>query len=131
MNKVIISGNLTKDPETRQAATTNVTRFTVAVNRRRTAEGEQLTDFINCVSFGKSADFIAKYFHKGMKILLEGRIQTGSYEKDGVKHYTTEVITESAEFGEKKASTAETEINKASEEFMPIPEGEQIALPFD
>ena len=102
MNKVILMGRLTKDPETRQAGETIVTKFSIAVDRRRKTEGGQAADFPSVVAFGKTAEFINKYFHKGMKIALDGRIQTGSYDKDGVKHYTTEVVAENVEFAESK-----------------------------
>jgi single-strand DNA-binding protein len=103
MNKVILMGRLTKDPETRQAGDTIVTRFSIAVDRRYKQDGGQAADFPSCVAFGKTAEFINKYFHKGMKILLEGRLQTGDYtDKNGVKHYTTDVIADSVEFAESK-----------------------------
>lgn len=106
MNKVILVGRLTRDPETRQAGETTVTRFSIAVDRRFKQEGGQAADFPSIVAFGKTAEFISKYFHKGMKIALEGRIQTGSYEKDGVNHYTTDVIAEAVEFAESKRTDA-------------------------
>lgn len=102
MNKVILMGRLTKDPEARQAGDTTVSKFSVAVDRRVKTEGGQAADFPSIVAFGKTAEFINKYFKKGMKIAIEGRIQTGSYDKDGVKHYTTDVIAETVEFAESK-----------------------------
>lgn len=97
MNKVILIGRLTKDPELRFAAGTGtgVSRFTVAVNRRKKEDG---ADFINCVAFGKTAETISQYFTKGRQIGLIGHMQTGNYEKDGVKHYTTDVIIETFDF---------------------------------
>ena len=95
-------GRLTNDPDVRDAGNTTVARFNIAVDRKFKQDGGQAADFPSIVAFGKTAEFISKYFHKGMKILLEGRIQTGSYEKDGVKHYTTDVIAEAVEFAESK-----------------------------
>ena len=114
MNKVILMGRLTKDPETRQAGETIVTKFSIAVDRRRKTEGGQAADFPSIVAFGKTAEFINKYFHKGMKIALDGRIQTGSYDKDGVKHYTTEVVAENVEFAESKKADNTQQIGRAS-----------------
>ena len=102
MNKVILMGRLTNEPDVRDAGNTTVARFNIAVDRKFKQDGGQAADFPSIVAFGKTAEFISKYFHKGMKILLEGRIQTGSYEKDGVKHYTTDVIAEAVEFAESK-----------------------------
>lgn len=103
MNKIILLGRLTKEPDTRQAGEITIARFTLAVNRRYKKEGGQDADFPNVVAFGKTAEFAEKYLHKGVKIALEGRIQTGRYtDKDGVTHYTTEVIAESLEFAESK-----------------------------
>ena len=105
MNKVILVGRLTRDPETRQAGETTVTRFSLAVDRRFKSDGQPSADFPSCVAFGKTAEFINKYFKQGMKIALEGRIQTGSYtNKDGNKVYTTDVIAEAVEFAESKKS---------------------------
>jgi single-strand DNA-binding protein len=131
MNKVVISGRMTRDPETRTGNTT-VTRFTLAVDRRVKADGQPEADFISCVAFGKTADFIDKYFHKGMKMLLEGRIQTGSYtNKEGAKVYTTDVIAESVEFAESKRTDAPTEPKEqGNNDFLSIPEGVTAELPF-
>ena len=124
MNKVILMGRLTKDPETRQAGDTIVTRFSIAVDRRYKQDGGQAADFPSCVAFGKTAEFINKYFHKGMKILLEGRIQTGSYDKDGVKHYTTDVVADSVEFAEsKKADNTQQE---SGDGWVEIPDNVQV-----
>jgi single-strand DNA-binding protein len=127
MNKVILMGRLTKDPETRQAGETTVTRFSIAVDRRYKQDGGQAADFPSCVAFGKTADFISKYFHKGMKILLEGRIQTGSYDKDGVKHYTTDVVADSVEFAESKK--ADDKQQQDADGWAEIPD--DLELPFD
>ena len=108
MNKVILMGRLTRDPEVRYSAgdnSTAVARYTLAVDRRFSRrEGEPTADFITCVAFGRSAEFAQKYFHQGIKIAVTGRIQTGSYtNREGVKVYTTEVIIEDQEFAESKA----------------------------
>lgn len=96
MNKTILMGRLTRDPEIRTAAGesgTVIARFTLAVNRRFRRDGEASADFINCVAFGKTAEFIEKYINKGRQICVSGRIQTGSYtNRDGQKIYTTEVV---------------------------------------
>ena len=126
MNKVVLLGRLTKDPEIRYADKTTVARFNVAVDRRYKHEGGQTADFPNVVAFGKTAEFIEKYFYKGMKIALEGRLQTGSYEKDGVKHYKTDVVAEAVEFAESKKA-GETPSNNG---FIDIPEGIEDELPF-
>ena len=131
MNKVLLMGRLTKDPETRQAGETTVTRFYIAVDRRYRKAGDETSpsaDFPSCVAFGKTAEFISKYFKQGMKIALEGRIQTGSYEKDGVKHYTTDVIAEAVEFAESKK--AEDNPPSAPSGFIEVPEGIENDLPF-
>ena len=111
MNKVILMGRLTRDPDVRYSgngeSSMTIARFTVAVDRRRTnADGQRDADFIGCVAFGKQAEFAEKYLHQGSKIALTGRIQTGSYNnKDGQKVYTTEVIVEELEFAESKAAS--------------------------
>ena len=102
MNLVAISGRICNIK-----SNNTIVSFIVAVDRRYKAEGKTTTDFIRCVAFGKTADFINSFFHKGMKIALTGRIQTGSYEKDGTKHYTTDVIAENVEFAERKADAEE------------------------
>lgn len=109
-----------------------MTRFTLAVDRRVKADGQPDADFISCVAFGKTADFVDKYFHKGMKMLLEGRIQTGSYtNKEGAKVYTTDVIAESVEFAESKRTDAPTEPKEqGNNDFLSIPEGVTAELPF-
>lgn len=99
MNKVILIGRLTSDPETRtsQTGVTSVT-FTVAVDRFASKDKEKEADFIRCVAWNKTGEFVGKYFTKGKPIALEGNIKTGSYEKDGVKHFTTDVWVDKAEF---------------------------------
>lgn len=113
MNKTILSGRLTRNPETRYTQgqnTTAISRYTLAIDRRFKRDGEQTADFINCVVFGKSAEFAEKYFRKGMKIAIVGRIQTGSYKnRDGQTVYTTDVVVEEQEFAESKNSTERPE----------------------
>ena len=111
MNKVILVGRLTRDPDVRYSQgeqSIAIARFSLAVDRRFKRDGDnQSADFISCVAFGKTAEFIEKYVHKGTKLVLEGRIQTGSYtNKDGVKVYTTDVVAENVEFAESKATAA-------------------------
>ena len=111
MNKVILMGRLTKNPEIKYAGKDNdmaVARYTLAVNRRYKRDGEQEADFISCVTFGKSAEFAQKYLHKGMRIVIGGRISTGNYkDKDGKTIYTTDVIVEEHEFAQNKDSMYE------------------------
>ena len=111
MNKVILMGRLTRDPEIRYSQgeqSTAVARYTIAVDRRFRRDGDQQTaDFINCVAFGRQGEFAEKYFRKGIKIAITGRIQTGSYtNKDGQRVYTTDVVVEEQEFAESKSSAA-------------------------
>lgn len=119
MNKVILMGRLTKDPETRYTQTNNiqVTSFTLAVNRRFTKDGEQQADFINIVAWNKTAEFVSKYFRKGQQVGVIGRIQTRNYDDDkGVKHYITEVIAEEVYFADsKKEGQADTTIDTTND----------------
>lgn len=132
MNKVILLGRLTKDPEVRYAGDTAIARFNIAVDRRYKKEGGQTADFPNCVAFGKTAEFVNKYFKKGMKIALEGRLQTGHYtDKDGKEVYTTDVIAEAVEFAESKQTAQPTDNQQeAIDEFMKVPEN-MDGLPFN
>lgn len=108
MNKTILMGRLTRDLEVRYSGDTSVARFSLAVDRRFKKDGEQAADFISCVAFGKTGEFIGKYGHKGTKFVVEGHIQTGSFtNKDGQKVYTTDVIVEQVEFAESKSSANE------------------------
>ena len=108
MNKVILMGRLTRDPEVRYTSGENslaIARYTLAVDRKIRKDGDATADFIPCVVFGRSAEFVEKYFRKGLKITIAGRIQTGSYtNRDGQKVYTTEVVVEEQEFAESKGS---------------------------
>lgn len=145
MNKVQLIGRLTKDPDIRYTQGNNpmcVARFTLAVDRRYKKEGEQTADFIPCIVFGKSAEFTEKYFKKGMRVAVSGRIQTGSYtNRDGQKVYTTDVVVEEQEFCENRQQNGQkrTDEPKPSEEpqqtpydgFMSIPDGIDAELPFN
>lgn len=106
MNKVILMGRLTRDPDVRYTQGENpmaIARYTLAVDRRFKREGEATADFISCVAFGKQAEFAEKYFRQGIRIVITGRIQTGSYtNRDGNKVYTTDVVVEEQEFAESK-----------------------------
>ena len=104
MNKVILMGRLARDPEARTTTTgKTVASFTVATDRPKARDGQkQPADFTRCIAFDKTANFVATYFRKGARILIEGRLQTRSYDRDGQKHYVTEVLTDRAEFCESK-----------------------------
>lgn len=119
MNKAILMGRLTKDPETRYTQTNNiqVTSFTLAVNRRFTKDGEQQADFINIVAWNKTAEFVSKYFRKGQQVGVIGRIQTRNYDDDkGIKHYITEVIAEEVYFADsKKEGQADTTLDTTND----------------
>ena len=126
MNKVILMGRLTRDPETRVSGEMTIAKFSLAVDRRGK---NNESDFINCVAFDKTAEFIEKYFHKGSKMLLEGRWQTGSFtNKDGQKVYTNDCVVEQVEFCESKKAEAQT--TEPEGDFMNIPEGIEEDLPF-
>lgn len=139
MNKVILMGRFTRDPEVRYTDSgTSIARFTLAVDRRFKQDGGQSADFISCIAFSKTAEFIEKYFHQGSKIVIEGRIQTGSYtNKDGQKVYTTDVVVENAEFAESKSSGSgqaqipEPSLADVNDGFMPIPDDSVDELPFN
>ena len=125
MNKVILMGRLTRDPEIRYSQSENamaIARYTLAVDRRFQKNSEQTADFIPCVAFTKAAEFAEKYFKKGTKICISGRSQTGSYvNKDGVKVYTTEVIVEEQEFAESKAASGAGGSDFSGDDNRPIP----------
>lgn len=157
MNKAILIGRLTRDPEVRYTQGENqlaIARYTLAVDRRFNRNSDENTaDFIPCVAFGKAAEFAEKYYRKGTKLAVSGRIQTGSYtNKDGVKVYTTEVVVEEQEFAESKNSSNNSEGNygsnnygtnfgsgnsqpsapmAAGDGFMNIPDGIDEELPFN
>lgn len=105
MNKVILIGRLVADPEIRYTQSGKaVASYRLAVDRPFKQDGQQEADFINCVAWGKTGEFAGNYLRKGTKIAVEGRIQTGSYEKDGVKHYTTDIVVDRHEFCESRSS---------------------------
>ena len=148
MNKVILMGRLTRDPEVRYSQGDNamaIARYTLAVDRRNSRNNgdDQTADFINCVAFGRVGEFAEKYFRKGTKLVVTGRIQTGSYtNKDGQKVYTTDVVVEDQEFAESKSSSSNEggyagggyqrpEPTGAGDGFMNIPDGIDEELPFN
>ena len=138
MNKVIIIGRVVRDAEIRYsqgASSTCIARYTLAVDRKFKQEGQPTADFINCIAFGKLGEFAEKYLHKGVKIAVTGRIQTGSYtNKDGQKVYTTDVVVEEQEFCESKSSNQSQGNDRpqtSSDDFMSIPDGVEDGLPFN
>ena len=148
MNKVILMGRLTRDPEVRYSQGANslaIARYTLAVDRRFRREGEATADFINCVAFGKQAEHAERYYRQGLRVTICGRIQTGSYtNRDGQKVYTTEVVVEEQEFAESKGTSDANRGNNsfqaapapapafdAGDGFMNIPDGIDEELPFN
>ena len=146
MNKVILMGRLTRDPDVRYSQGENATavaRYTLAVDRRFKRDGDQSADFIGCVSFGRQAEFAEKYLRQGTKIAVTGRIQTGSYtNRDGQKVYTTDVVAEVVEFVESKNSSSGSgggnggsrntpPPTTGDDGFMNIPDGIDEELPFN
>ncbi len=148
MNKVILMGRLTRDPEVRYSQGDNsmaIARYSIAVDRRQTKNNNdgQTADFINCVAFGRNGEFAEKYLHKGTKVLITGRIQTGSYtNKEGVKVYTTDIVVDEQEFAESKNNSGDNggytsgnmsrpEPVGAGDGFMNIPDGIDEELPFN
>lgn len=132
MNKVILIGRLTRDPELRFAPNTGnaVVRFTLAVNRRKQKDKDQEADFINCVAFGKTAETIAQYLLKGNQIAVEGNIRTGSYDKDGIKRYTTDVFIERFNFiGSNKSNNSNqtSDLDEFDDCMTPVDDGD---MPF-
>ena len=131
MNKTLLIGRTTKDPDiryTQNEQPMTIARFNLAVDRRFKKDGEQSADFISCVAFGKTAEFIEKYVFKGTKIAVEGRIQTGSYtNKDGNKVYTTDVVVEQVEFAGAKTDSK----SESNDDFMNVADGlDDEGLPF-
>ena len=152
MNKVILVGRLTRDPEVRYSQGREalaIGRYTIAVDRKYKREGEPTADFIPCVAFDRAGEFAEKYFHQGMRVLVSGRIQTGSYiNRDGQKVYTTEVIVDDQEFADSKGAAADMSGYRSAapapapqrpapsgaigDGFMNIPDGvEDEGLPFN
>lgn len=150
MNKVILMGNLTRDPEIRYSQGENslaIARFSIAVNRRFARQGDTDVDFFNCTAFGRQAEFVEKYFHQGSRMLLSGRVQNDNYtNKNGEKVYSVQIIAEEVEFAERK-STADANAAAggqggfgggapqpnaaANDDFMNIPDGIEDGLPFN
>lgn len=150
MNKVILMGNLTRDPEIRYSQGENslaIARFSIAVNRRFARQGDTDTDFFNCTAFGRQAEFVEKYFKQGSRMLLTGRVQNDNYtNKNGEKVYSVQIIAEEVEFAERK-STADANAAArnnsgfgggvpepamaADDDFMNIPDGIEDGLPFN
>ena len=127
MNNVQLIGRLTKDPEIRYTQSqTAVVSFTLAVDRRLKKDGEQTADFISCKAWNKTAEFVSKYFTKGKRMALTGRIETGSYEGKNGKVYTTEVIADNVEFVDSKEERPEP----APDDWLPVPENIQEEIPF-
>lgn len=134
MNKAILMGNMTRDPEMRTTQSqVPVCTFTLAVERRfKDSSGQRQADFINCVAWRQQAEFVTKYFHKGSRMVVIGAIQTRTYnDKDGNKRYATEVVVDEIHFGEKKAASGGDHQSAPSNDgFYPDP-GEDTSLPFD
>ena len=148
MNKVVLMGRLTRDPEVRYSSGENalaIARYTLAVDRRFHKDNEASADFIGCVAFGKGGEFAEKYLKQGIKIVVTGRIQTGSYtNREGQKVYTTEIVVEDQEFAESKAASQNNSQTSAGSRqqppppmptdkdgFMQIPDGIDEELPFN
>lgn len=146
MNKVILMGRLTRDPDVRYSQGDKaiaIARYSIAVDRRgrKSQESDQTADFISCVAFDKAGEFAEKYFRQGMRVLVSGRIQTGSYtNRDGVKVYTTDIVVEDQEFADSKGATVagnvqssnQSQYTDVGEGFMHIPDGvEDEGLPFE
>lgn len=144
MNNVVLVGRFTRDPDVRYTDSgTSIARFSLAVDRRFKSDSGPTADFPNCVAFGKTAEFIEKYFRQGMRICVQGRIQTGSYEnQEGTKIYTTDVVVENCEFVESKAAAQDNGSTTSSGQnsgfgkadadgFMHVPDGIDEELPFN
>ena len=149
MNKVILMGNLTRDPEIRYSQgekSLAIARFSIAVNRRFSRQGDTDTDFFNCTAFGKQAEFVEKYFKQGSRMLLTGRVQNDNYtNKNGERVYSVQIMADEIEFAERK-STADANASRgasnfgggapepamaADDDFMNIPDGIEDGLPFN
>ena len=142
MNRVILMGRLTRDPDIRYTSGENsmaVARYTLAIDRTTKKQDEQSADFISCVAFSKAAEFAEKYFRQGMRVLVSGRLQTSSYtNREGQKIYTTDVILDSQEFADSNGDSTEAkgkgrrEANVDADGFMNIPDGvDDEGLPFN
>ena len=144
MNKVILLGNLTRDPEIRYSQGEKqiaVARFSLAVNRRFAKDGETNADFFNCTAFGKTAEFVEKYFRQGSRMSLVGRIENNNYtNKNGEKVYSVQIMVEEVEFAERKSAQSNNQTqnqnqpaqtNGGDDDFMSIPDGIEDGLPFN
>lgn len=144
MNKVILLGNLTRDPEIRYSQGEKqmaVARFSLAVNRRFAKDGETSADFLNCTAFGKTAEFVEKYFRQGSRMSLVGRIENNNYtNKNGEKVYSVQIMVEEVEFAERKSAQSNNQTqnqnqpaqtNGSDDDFMNIPDGIEDGLPFN
>lgn len=144
MNKVILLGNLTRDPEIRYSQGEKqmaIARFSLAVNRRFAKDGETSADFLNCTAFGKTAEFVEKYFRQGSRMSLVGRIENNNYtNKNGEKVYSVQIMVEEVEFAERKSAQSNNQTqnqnqpaqeNSADDDFMNIPDGIEDGLPFN
>lgn len=138
MNKVILIGRLTRDVEMRYSANSNntaVATYTLAVNRLFKQNDGQEADFLRCIAFGKTAELAEKYLAQGLRVGIEGHIQTGSYtNKEGQKIYTTDIVVERQEFLEKRADGTQPDPNTAESQedgFLNIPDGIDVGLPFN
>lgn len=131
MNKIIVMGRLTKDPETVATQSgTSLARYTVAVDRKYKKEGSQSTDFFNCTSFGKQADFVAKYLKKGVKVVISGEMLLDVVEKDGRKTTYPKISVEDVEFAESKSNATASPQNATESDFLNIPDNLVEELPF-
>lgn len=144
MNKVILLGNLTRDPEIRYSQGEKqiaIARFSLAVNRRFANDGETNADFFNCTAFGKTAEFVEKYFRQGSRMSLVGRIENNNYtNKNGEKVYSVQIMVEEVEFAERKSAQSNNQTqnqnqpaqtNGGDDDFMSIPDGIEDGLPFN
>ena len=141
MNKVILMGRLTRDPEVRYSQgqnSTAIAKFSIAVDRRFKRDGQPDADFFNCTCFGKQGEFVEKFLQKGTKVVVTGRVENDNYEKDGVKHYSVQIMVEEIEFAESKnaqgsngeGSARSAGAAPAGDGFMNIPTGIDEELPF-
>lgn len=133
MNKAIMMGRLTRDPEIRYTnGGKTIAKFSLAVDRRFKQEGQPEADFFNCVTFGKQAEFVEKYLHKGTKILISGQVQNNNYtNKDGQAVYSTQILIDEIEFAESKQTQQQASGNTSDQGWMNVPEGVSEELPFN
>jgi single-strand DNA-binding protein len=132
MNRVILIGRLTKDPEIRTSGNYTIASFSIAVDRKFKRDGEPEADFFNCTAFNKTAELVEKYCKKGTKMVVEGRIQNDNYEKDGVKRYGVKIMVDSLEFAESKSAnnTSSAKVEVTGDEFVDAASGLTEELPF-